>query len=284
MTKDRSSSSEERTPEESTPQGNASVQISTSDPPAKILNQEQVQVQQNQGQPISGQPTQGQPNIGQSIQWLPIQIPSSPWFYGPTQPVPWPANQGHGEQIQPNGGPPTMFGASPATGHNFFHAGQPFHTGQASELGLGANPYPIPQTSFLPYHIAATNGRPEPGDPLYTSTADGPELWLITQQLSDLDNYSAWSQEFRRALVTKDKDGFIDGTIPIPSDKHLARHWRKCNQLVRTWIGNCITLEVAVGLPPTEDLKKMWENIKEMYGKLDRVKIFSLTQALSNLK
>lgn len=38
MTKDHSSSSEERTPEESTPQGNASVQISTSDPPIEVLN------------------------------------------------------------------------------------------------------------------------------------------------------------------------------------------------------------------------------------------------------
>lgn len=28
----------------------------------------------------------------------------------------------------------------------------------------------------------------------------------------------------------------------------------------------------------------MWDNIKEMYGKLDRVKIFTLTQQLSDLK
>lgn len=28
----------------------------------------------------------------------------------------------------------------------------------------------------------------------------------------------------------------------------------------------------------------MWDNIREMYGKLDRAKIFSLIQALSELK
>lgn len=42
--------------------------------------------------------------------------------------------------------------------------------------------------------------------------------------------------------------------------------------------------EVAIGLPLTKDAQLMWNNIKEMYGKLDRVKVFSLTQALSELK
>lgn len=42
--------------------------------------------------------------------------------------------------------------------------------------------------------------------------------------------------------------------------------------------------KVTTDLLPTEDTKAMWDNIHEMYGKLDRVKIFSLTQALSELK
>lgn len=38
------------------------------------------------------------------------------------------------------------------------------------------------------------------------------------------------------------------------------------------------------GLPVMEVSKTMWANIKEMYRKLDRAKIFSLTQALTKLK
>lgn len=45
-----------------------------------------------------------------------------------------------------------------------------------------------------------------------------------------------------------------------------------------------MSLKVAVRLPPTKDAKLMWNNIKEMYGKLNRVKVFSLTQALTELK
>lgn len=49
----------------------------------------------------------------------------------------------------------------------------------------------------------------------------------------------------------------------------MIQQWKKCNQLVRAWIGNYISPEVAAGLPPIEEAKNMWDNIKEMYGKLD---------------
>lgn len=64
----------------------------------------------------------------------------------------------------------------------------------------------------------AASGRPEPGDPLYVSTADEPELRLIAHQLLGPENYLTWAQEFRQALITKDKDGFLDGTT-----KHCGR-------------------------------------------------------------
>lgn len=42
--------------------------------------------------------------------------------------------------------------------------------------------------------------------------------------------------------------------------------------------------EVVARLPPIEDTRIMWDNIKEIYRKLDRVKVFSLTQELFELK
>ncbi|XP_071723182.1 uncharacterized protein [Rutidosis leptorrhynchoides] len=68
----------------------------------------------------------------------------------------------------------------------------------------------------------------------------------------------------------KDKEVFINESFPIPFDKRMARLWRRCSQLVRTWIGNCIAPEVVAGLPLMKDPKKMWENIREMYRKLDQ--------------
>lgn len=129
-----------------------------------------------QEQRAQAQPNQGQPIAGQSIQWLPVQMAPGPWFYGPT-----PMNQGHEVQAQPDGGSPTVPGAGSSTGPGMFYAGRMSESGN---LGSGSNPYLVPQLGFLPYPYVAASGRPEPGDPLYTTTADGPELRLITQQLS----------------------------------------------------------------------------------------------------
>lgn len=161
---------------------------------------------------------------------------------------------------------------------------------EASSTGQGGNPYPNAGSGYpnagpgyLPFIFPASGGRPEPGDPFYTSPGDGPELRLISLQLTGPENYTTWARDLRRALVTKEKEGFIDGSVPFPTDERSQRHWRRCNQLVRTWIGNCLAPEVAAGLPPTEDSKAIWEAIREMYGKLDRAKLFSLTQAVSDI-
>lgn len=84
--------------------------------------------------------------------------------------------------------------------------------------------------------------------------------------------------------MTREKDGFIDRSVPFPTDERLQQHWCRCNKLVWTWIGNCLAPEVAVGLPPIEDSKTIWDVIREMYGKLDRAKLFLLAQAVSDLK
>lgn len=106
--------------------------------------------------------------------------------------------------------------ATPGYGVNWT---SPNHSGSGPGYGV-SNPYPAYGPGLFPF--AGLGGRPEPGDPLYTAIADGLELRLISQQLSRPENYSMWSRELRRALVTKDKDGFLDGTVPIPSDERLA--------------------------------------------------------------
>jgi len=192
----------------------------------------------------------------------PVQIPQNPYW----PPAPW-----------------HQWGQYPYGTNSTGQSGQS-NAGHRPEFipGQGMEPYPV--SHGPPYLFPFNGGRPELGDPLYTSPADGPELRLITQSLTGTANYHSWARDFRRALVTKSKEEFIEGKIPYPMEERLQRHWRRCNQLVRTWIGNCLAPDVAAGLPPTEDPKQYWDNLQEMYGKSDRARLFSLTQALTELK
>lgn len=96
----------------------------------------------------------------------------------------------------------------------------------------GANPYLNMGPGFLPFVVPVISDRPKPSDPLYTSLDDSPELRLISLQLIGPENYNTWAQDLWRALVTNDKDEFINRTVAFPSDERLQRHWCRCNQLV----------------------------------------------------
>ena len=54
-------------------------------------------------------------------------------------------------------------------------------------------------------------------DPLFLHHAKHPSLVLVTQPLIGGENYAAWARAVRKALLTKNKLGFIDGTLTLSS-------------------------------------------------------------------
>ncbi|XP_044474942.1 uncharacterized protein LOC123202857 [Mangifera indica] len=129
-----------------------------------------------------------------------------------------------------------------------------------------SSPESTTETPQMPaFRLVPTNkNKPKPGDVLYASPLDGPELVLTKQVLIGVEDYAQWARDFRRALIAKDKIGFVDGTVPMLSEPDLARFWVRCNTLVHAWISNCLTEEIAAGLPPTEDARELWGFIKDI--------------------
>lgn len=153
----------------------------------------------------------------------PVQIP---------QPTHWPSVQWYSAQYQwATGLIPPPYGTDPQLGESSQTTAD--HRPE-SIPGQGTEPHLV-QHALMPYPFPFnSSSHPELGDPLYTSPADGPKLRLISQQLTGPANYHSWAWDLRRALVTKDKEGFIDGVVPYPTEERLQRHWRRYNQLVRT--------------------------------------------------
>ena len=54
-------------------------------------------------------------------------------------------------------------------------------------------------------------------DPLFLHHAESPSLVLVTWPLIGGENYSAWARAVRKALLPKNKLGFIDGTLTLSS-------------------------------------------------------------------
>ena len=82
-------------------------------------------------------------------------------------------------------------------------------------------------------------------NPLFLHHAENPSLVLVTQPLIGDENYAAWARAVRKALLTKNKLGFIDGTLtlssPLVSTPSNVQAWIRCDNMVGTWLTNLVS-------------------------------------------
>lgn len=65
----------------------------------------------------------------------------------------------------------------------------------------------------------------DPSNPLYIHPNDNPRVVLVTEPLNGA-NYINRSRSMKTALLTKNKCGFIDGSVKKPADADpLAPYW-----------------------------------------------------------
>ena len=68
-----------------------------------------------------------------------------------------------------------------------------------------------------------------------------------------------------RALSVKNKFGFIDGTtILTPSmakELLVAQAWTCCNNIVVTWILNCVSRRIAISVTYRNTTLDVWNNL-----------------------
>lgn len=63
-----------------------------------------------------------------------------------------------------------------------------------------------------------------PSSPYFIHSNENPSLKFVDPPLNQ-DNYNSWSRAMRLALNTKEKLGFVDGTIPVPNNARDTAIW-----------------------------------------------------------
>ncbi|XP_047149794.1 uncharacterized protein LOC124821891 [Vigna umbellata] len=123
-----------------------------------------------------------------------------------------------------------------------------------------------------------------PASPFYLHPGENPGLTLISQVLSET-NYSSWSRSMRRALLSKNKIKFIDGSIKKPQRSEvLFDAWEKGNMMVLSWIIKTLSPQIVESVIYVEEAKELWDELKERFSKGDYFKIFDLLQDIHSIK
>ena len=127
------------------------------------------------------------------------------------------------------------------------------------------------------------NPMHDSSSPFYVHPSENPAMVLVSSVL-DGRNYYEWARSMRMALSTKNKSGFIDGSIVKP-DRFDPMYpiWERCNNLILSWIQRAVTPSIARSVMWMNTAFDVWEDLRERFSQGDLVRVFELQQQVSQL-
>ncbi|KAB5557482.1 hypothetical protein DKX38_008391 [Salix brachista] len=134
----------------------------------------------------------------------------------------------------------------------------------------------IPTNKFLDFS--------DPFNPFRIENGDNPAAALVSELLTT-DNYVSWSRAISRALRAKNKIGFVNGTLPKPTDVSdlLFEAWERCNDLVVSWLQNSVSPSVKSSLVLVDDARVLWLELRDRFTHQNGPRIFQLKRDLASL-
>ncbi|WJZ96591.1 hypothetical protein VitviT2T_015264 [Vitis vinifera] len=90
---------------------------------------------------------------------------------------------------------------------------------------------------------------------------------IITQVQLNGENYDEWARVVRTTLRAKKKYGFVDGSIKQPdNDSPELENWWTINSMLVSWVFNTIEPTLRSTISYMENVKKLWEEIKQRFS------------------
>ncbi|XP_070025991.1 uncharacterized protein LOC142182065 [Nicotiana tabacum] len=120
--------------------------------------------------------------------------------------------------------------------------------------------------------------------PLYIGPSDTPSSVVVHVKLTGSENYGLWSRSMRIALLGKKKLGFVTGTCKKDAyEGELLGQWKTYNAIVLSWIMNNVAPELLDRIVYASDAHLIWEDLRERFNKVNRVRIFQLHREIATL-
>ena len=117
--------------------------------------------------------------------------------------------------------------------------------------------------------------------------AENPSLVLVTQPLICGENYAAWACAVRKALLTKNKLGFIDGTLtllsPLVSTPSNVQAWIRCDNMVGTWLTNSVSPKLQASIIYEDTALEIWNDLKNRFAQTNGPRVFNLQKDIAEL-
>ncbi|GJW32287.1 ribonuclease H-like domain-containing protein [Tanacetum coccineum] len=124
-------------------------------------------------------------------------------------------------------------------------------------------------------------------NPLHLHANDSNGTPLVSIKLTGVENYRIWASAIKLGLQTKNKMGFITGSV-LKSDyvasNLLSDQWDRCNAVVLSWILGSLSQDVYLGHVFSDNAALVWKELQETYDRIDGSIVFTLLQKINSFK
>lgn len=104
-------------------------------------------------------------------------------------------------------------------------------------------------------------------NPLYLHTSDGPNTLFVQEKLIGAQNYRSWRRSFEIALSTKQKLGFVKGTVDCSIvDANKAELWDTCNDMVISWIMSSVSESIVRSIMFVGTASEIWKQLENRFA------------------
>ncbi|XP_075079735.1 uncharacterized protein LOC142164970 [Nicotiana tabacum] len=120
--------------------------------------------------------------------------------------------------------------------------------------------------------------------PMYLHASDTPSSLSIGMPLIGMENYTLWRHAMEVSLLTRNKLGFVDGTITRDTyGQNFVNHWDRCNAMVKSWIMNNVSRDLLSGVLFRSSAHTIWEDLRERFDRVTTSRMFYLHKEIFTL-
>jgi transposase InsO family protein len=119
--------------------------------------------------------------------------------------------------------------------------------------------------------------------PYFLHSADHPRTPLVDVVLTHT-NYGSWRRSIEMALCAKNKLGFIDNTLPCPTDPDLQPLWKRVSTMVLSWLLSSISSTISPSLASCRTPYELWRDLESRFTQGNNATIFKIQKEISNLE
>ena len=123
-------------------------------------------------------------------------------------------------------------------------------------------------------------------NPLYLHHAKSPGAMLVSEVLIG-ENYHAWIRSMKKALIAKNKFGFVYGMItlssPLIKTPAAVDAWIHCDNMVGSWLMKVVSPQIRVSITYRDTSLEIWNDLRDTHSQGNGPRVFELQKDIASI-